>query len=355
MPSKTHHTSLFLPLLLIFTGGVFLLSSLKIVPESGWNLFFRLWPVILIVAGLDELFRGKSFVGPIVAAGLGTILLLSNLNILMTSALGMIAQFWPALIIAWGLDLIIGHRSRIAALVGVVVGLGLIGGIFYLAVMAPASALGLQSIPVSQRLEDIRQAEVEIGVTAGTLSLNASSDPAMLLEGSINHLSNETIDQDYTTRSGTGTLSIKSRGVVAIMPFSPSYRQATWKLNVTPNLPLEVQTKLVMGDQRLDLSQLTRMNLNAETVIGMNLVTLPRDGDRQISLKGVIGETRVLVPRGTAVNVQVNTALTTLSFPSDWQRTGNQITSPTALSSSKRISLDVEQTIGSLSIQYFNE
>ena len=46
------------PLLIIFIGVVFLLNNFNLLPWSSWDLFFKLWPVFLIVIGFEILFEG---------------------------------------------------------------------------------------------------------------------------------------------------------------------------------------------------------------------------------------------------------------------------------------------------------
>ncbi len=46
------------PLLIIFVGIVFLLNNFNLLPWSSWDLFFKLWPVVLVVIGLEILLEG---------------------------------------------------------------------------------------------------------------------------------------------------------------------------------------------------------------------------------------------------------------------------------------------------------
>ena len=48
-----NYRSLFWPILLIGLGTIWLLANLGLLPDLSWRFFVRLWPLILVVIGLD--------------------------------------------------------------------------------------------------------------------------------------------------------------------------------------------------------------------------------------------------------------------------------------------------------------
>ena len=61
------------PLVLIFIGGVFLLQNAGIVSPTVWGGLWRLWPLVLVLVGMELLFGARA--GWLVAiVGLGAIL-----------------------------------------------------------------------------------------------------------------------------------------------------------------------------------------------------------------------------------------------------------------------------------------
>jgi len=66
---------------------VLLASNLGLIQGSGWDLLLQWWPALLILGGLDGLYKRDGIVGPVVLLGLGTVLLLGNLSILPLTAL----------------------------------------------------------------------------------------------------------------------------------------------------------------------------------------------------------------------------------------------------------------------------
>ena len=125
--------SLFFPLLLLSAGVILMLNTLGIIEGDISGILMRIWPVVFIVGGLDALYQRHGYVWGIVSIGIGTALLLSNLGYLTINVWDFALRFWPVLLIAWGLDLVIGKRTFWSALVGIVLGLSLIAGITWLA------------------------------------------------------------------------------------------------------------------------------------------------------------------------------------------------------------------------------
>ena len=99
--------SLFLGLVLIGLGGIFLLRAMDVWPDD-----VSTWPGILIVIGVamaaDQLFQrsGFSWFGPVVLIGFGTFFLLQDFDVVESDFI------WPALLIIAGVGLLAGTMRR---------------------------------------------------------------------------------------------------------------------------------------------------------------------------------------------------------------------------------------------------
>ena len=66
-PEQSRRGSLVGPVILLGLGIVFLLNNLGVLEWSVWEVIFRLWPVLLIAAGLDFLIGRRSVWGSLLA------------------------------------------------------------------------------------------------------------------------------------------------------------------------------------------------------------------------------------------------------------------------------------------------
>jgi hypothetical protein len=107
------------------------------------------------------------FVGPTILIGIGILLLLSNLGMLQWSVWETIGRLWPILLIAAGLDTLVGRRSAVGSLLSALIVLALIAGGVWL-IAAPAGTLAFapgrefSGQDVSQSLDGARLAEISI-------------------------------------------------------------------------------------------------------------------------------------------------------------------------------------------------
>ncbi len=79
--NRTSTVSFFWPIIMMGAGVIWLLTTLNIIPTEDLWILSRLWPVLLIVAGLDVLFaRQLPWVGALLALLViaGVVILLLN-------------------------------------------------------------------------------------------------------------------------------------------------------------------------------------------------------------------------------------------------------------------------------------
>lgn len=349
---KQRH-SLFFPLLLIAVGVVFFLNTMGFLKESPWELFLRMWPVLFIAGGLDSLYKREGFVGPGFFIGLGVLFLLGNLGFLSVSPWNMLIRLWPVFLIVWGLDLLIGKKSVASAVIGVFLGLALLAGIVWLAVGSPFEGHEPVDRTVSYELGTTQELEASIQAISGEMQIRKEPDSTRLIGGQLQLGQNEELVDILTEEEGKSVLTLESTGskVYPVMPFGP-VDTMLWDVTFNPAVKLDLDSQLIVGKQQVDLRDMTLTGLDVETVVGRAEVVLPAAGNFEGELSVVMGELVIIVPRGTALEIQTDTAITTISKPDDYLRSDDLIRSPEAEGATEVIRLTVKQPIGSLVIRY---
>jgi predicted membrane protein len=106
-----------------------------------------------------------------------------------------------------------------------------------------------------------------------------------------------------------------------------------------------------VGELTVDLRGYQLEGLSVSVVIGQATIRLPEKGRFDASIKGVIGETVIVVPDGMEVRLNTNALLGGVEVPSDYKRVGDAYQSPGYNSASQRIDIDVDQVIGKITVE----
>src|SRR5512146_668662 len=258
---RRRHFSIFWPVLLISIGVLLFLNNVGVIQGSGWDLVVSLWPVLLIVGGLDGLFRREGMVGAVVLIGLGTLFLLSNLGYLSLSAWEIVIRFWPVFLVALGIDIILGRRRRWVPVVGAIVGLLLVAGIAFLIVGAPGVA-NVRSQQVSFPLNDLSQANGSISIPVGRLDLSGGAATGSLLQGdaklgALGKVSQNTVGNSFFLNADALTINPINVG-----------DSDHWQLHLNPAVAYHLTVNMAVGEENIDLTGLSVNQVNLKIAVG---------------------------------------------------------------------------------------
>lgn len=340
--------SIFFPVILIILGIIFLLNNIGVLTDNVWDNILQLWPVLLIALGIDGVLQRQSIVGPVFLIGLGLVFLLANYGYLALNVWELVLRLWPILLIAIGLDIVIGHRSFLLSLVGLAIALLLLVGALWLFGVRVQSGQALNSEQVSQALDGANQARVIVAPAVGSLRLTAMPSPDGLISGSVRRVGNETITTDYSVTNGMANYSL--RGTAGL--FFTATAIWTWDLALTPAIPIDLETSLGAGQSLIDLTNLDISALDVNLGVGETIVILPGEGTFEGRVDSAIGQTIIRVPPEMAVRINADTGIANISVPSDFERQEDVYTSPGFDSADNRIELQVGQAIGNVEVRY---
>ena len=272
--------------------------------------------------------RSRSVFWPIMLIGAGAIWLLYNLNMIPAENLWMLVRLWPILIILAGLNVLFARRL---AMLGAVLGLLVMAGVAYILLF------GDQLDFVSSPEPKVETFTVEMGNTTATdLNLELSfqevnlhglfaGDELFLAEighvGDIDFNVSGEEEKKISLRqmgweSGYQWLQSKIEGEVMV-----------WDIGLSPSVPFDLTIDGGVGKSELDLSDLRLDDLNfdggtgSSTIIlpesregyetriesgtGMVSVVLPEDSNLTVRIDSGTGQIVIDVPDGSAVKVEV--------------------------------------------------
>ena len=371
---------LFLPFILIAVGVAFLLQNLGLISGSLWDTIFRLWPVLFILLGINDLIRNRGIVGPTFTIGIGAIFLINNLNILNWGAWASVLRLWPVLIIAIGLEIFIGRKNILLSTIGVgfaltllAAGLWFSGGIQGIdSSLPPRAGLEVLSEEIEQPLDGAESARVRIDSSVGQLTLDNLADGDNLIKGKIYTVDQEDIYQEYELDGDEITYRLYSEWNGRVNNFSGfNEEKLAWDLELTDSIPLDLSISLDVGESNLDLSelQITDLDLNigvGQTTIelpvgeyranidggvGQSIITLPDEGQIQVYVNGGVGEIVIYVPKDASVKIDVDRGIASLTVPSGYRQNEDVYTSANYDQKADTIELSLSQGVGNISIR----
>ncbi|MHB1162474.1 MAG: LiaI-LiaF-like domain-containing protein [Chloroflexota bacterium] len=236
---------------------------------------------------------------PLILIAFGLAFLAGNLGLLSWNFWEAAFRLWPLLIVAIGLDVMLGRtsagavRTTVGALVIVAMVIGTVAAVTWFSgsnatvessatVPRADPAAAVVSERISQPLQDAERAKVDLSFGAGSLKVDGG-----------------------------------------------------------------------VGKANLDLAGLKVVDLELRTGVGKVDITLPRHGQMKATVEGGVGKTTILIPRGMAARIQVESGLASVDVMGDYQHRGEDYVSPGYDDAVDRVDLFVEGGIGKIAIQEY--
>ena len=259
----------------------------------------------------DRRRRPPSIFWPLVLIGAGILLLLSNLGYISWQSWGMLWRLWPVLLIALGIDVLIGRRSWIGAIVSALLILILIGGAVALALFAPdIPPLANLAQPVEWRIEHVEhpldgveRASVAIDWTSTPGALRALRDSANLIEADVALRGELIFNVDVRGDRASAVLDRRFSGPW-FGPFDLGGRaEDRWDVRLSPDALLELSLDAGSGSYEFDLTDLQISQLVLDAGSGPIELILPSGSNVEAEIDGGSGSLAISVPAGVGVRV----------------------------------------------------
>ncbi len=252
--------------------------------------------------------RGPDLFWPIILIGAGVIFLLANLGIIPSNPWPIIWNLWPVILIVVGLDILFGRRSVLGGLIGAVMGLVLIAGLIFLLIAQPNlpglnvgfGDAQLQTRHVEAPLASIQTANAAFDFGSGDYRLSALSDSDKLIDGEVSYYGNLTFDVNAS--NDRASIRMDSQFACVMCIFNGNGERWDIGLNAKPAYDLDLNYG--SGGGTADLSQLTLSGGKIDGGSGHVDVRLPATGKFTLNADGGSGGLTFRVPGKVALRVE---------------------------------------------------
>ena len=283
--------------------------------------------------------RDPALAFPLVLIALGAVFLLANAGYLNGISWQDLAALWPVVLVLFGVDLLLRPRSVTAALIAEVAIIA--ASLIYVAAAPPlpfgASAVNTGAFVSEQTVarEDASQLSLILGYGAGKLSVKGGAADLVTVKST-----HEDIELQRSVRAASSA-SVDVRSVTP--QFLVVGAQRAWDVTVPSDIPVAMTLNLGAGDFRLDLStvRVTTATINNGASNLELMLPVPR-GNVPITISTGASSVVLQVPAGVQYEVRVTGALNSV--------TGDQTSSGYA-AASDRLTITISSGVSSITIR----
>ncbi|MBN2257775.1 MAG: hypothetical protein JW704_08115 [Anaerolineaceae bacterium] len=261
---------------------------------------------------MDHHRQYRSIFWPIVLLGVGAVWLLSNLGYIQAIDVGFLVRLWPVLLIIIGMDILLG---RIAPWLSALLGLAVIAGLIAVLIYAPSLGLTrpaeLNSEKLIEPIGGASAAIVDLRLSLDSVDVTSLSSGENLIEAEMVHYG-----EGYLNVSGEaqkkivlGTENLPSGNTWFTFPSIGTGWKTDqyWKIGLTDRNPLDLSVDGSLGSVDLDLSKLQLTDLNVNVSMGSMDIYLPQSTDRyDVDIDGSAGALKVTLPAATNLSLHLD-------------------------------------------------
>ena len=301
-----------------------------------------------------KIHRKRSMVWPVFLISLGAIVLLNNLNVIDWNIWLVLTRLWPLLLVVAGLDLIFGRRSGIWASILIIIVIGMFAfGTWIIQATGTFWDGELITQTISYPLGDVEGAEIKIDFSVGELEINSLTESINLLEGELDIFENEKLIQAFSDNAEIANLHLETSGTQSSPPFFLGNlfdNSRNWKILFTDLVPIGLDVNTGAGRAVIDLRDLNLRDLNVDSGVGETIVYLSSKGSYSATISVGVGHVIVYVPEEIAARIQLNIGIGDSSVNGDYQRSGVFYTSPDYEESKEQVEIVIEGGIGDIEV-----
>ena len=298
-----------------------------------------------------KIYRKRSLVWPVFLISLGVIVLLNNLNVIDWNMWLVFTRLWPLLLVVAGLDLIFGRRSGIWSSVLIIVVIGMMAfGAWIVQVVGTNWTGELTTQHVSFPLNGKEQADINIDFSVGELEINSFSESTNFLKGTLGIFENESLIERVSTNGDVVNLRLATSGEQFYPPWFIGNPTRNWEILLTDLVPIDLNVSTGAGLAMIDLRDLTLIDLSIESGVGETIVYLSSSGSYSATISVGVGQVTVYVPRNIAARIQLDIGIGDTSVSGDYQRSGNFHISSNFEESEDQVEIFISGGIGNVEI-----
>ncbi len=251
--------------------------------------------------------RDYSIFWPVLLIAVGVVWLLSNLNVIPAFNFSLLVTLWPLLLIVAGVNMIIGRRFP---LLRTFITLAAVAFALLYVYLAPALGIvptpEIQKVNLSEPIGEATSATIHIGSSVGKTTITALVDSSDLIRADLTYVGELFFDVSGTTEKFVD-LNVNTDALNADFFRYIDENSLYWDIGLTPNIPLVLDFSGGVGDIELDLAGLTLSEIIINGGVGAFEITLPaQEGLYTAQVRGGVGSFTIKIEDGAEIDLDIN-------------------------------------------------
>jgi hypothetical protein len=280
---------------------------------------------------------------------IGVALLLNQLGLLVWDWTNVL-RLWPLLLILVGLEILFGRTGW---------GRLLVGGLAILAIVAAVALGGPALKGVAQPVQDrfgypatgVKTATVRLDLGVAELDLAALPETAQLFEAEVRYdREHSQVARSVDVRNGVAEVLLKTTRQEGLNLSQSSFSEA-WRVRLNREIPTRLEINTGINQAHLDLRGLDITGLSVKAGIGEVRVILAEKGAYEATLNGGIGALVIEVPAEVEARIRAEAGLGSVNVSNRFVRQGQYYETPGYGAAKNRVEVTAKGGIGSLTVR----
>lgn len=254
---------------------------------------------------------------PVLLIGLGVLFMLSNLGLIEPVNINVLWQLWPVFIVLVGINILFGRNHVVSSLLSAVLAAAIVAFLIFapqLVDILPEPDMITETY--TEQRDNASSANITLDFDRGDLTINPLVENPNLFTAKVTH--NERLSFNASGSSMRNIrLDLDEVGTPGF-GFWLEDQRITADIGLTDDLPLDLSINVGSGEATLNLDELSLTGLEADSGSGSVNVTLP-DGDYQVRMSAGSGSLGIITGENSELDLgaEVGSGRITLTLGED--------------------------------------
>ncbi len=241
---------------------------------------------------------------PVIFIGGGSLLFLSNTGVIDPLDFSILWRLWPVFLVVIGVNMLFGRRTRwLAALLTAALGLAVVGFVYF-------SPIIMDQLPTPEMITETftepvdgaDSAAVTLDFDRGNITVDVLAEPNNLFEADVTH-NEESTYRATGINSRAIRLELDQIGVPQLTDLFNQDSQVTADVGLAADIPIALKVNIGAGNGELFLQDLTLEKLEADGGSGRFEISLPA-GEYPVKLGSGSGGITIYTAEGSILDMK---------------------------------------------------